>query len=217
MAEAEKSEKAEGTKGTEYIAGDFTVVNRDGIVAVVTLGSDLDFLAREDIAVYGTMVTENTGITHMLHNILLNPKIRYLIACGQETRGHYPGNALVHLFRDGCEVRKSKKFDEDMIYVKNTKAANPIIPVETSELECFLRRLREQVALIDLIGETSPERIREEIRNCNSNPPGKMEEPYAVKLRKAGESFVVLSDELAFHSRIIFSPDLGIFRRKEEK
>ena len=53
-----------------------------------------------EVAIVGTLHTENLGIERLVSNVLANPHIRFVIVCGPDSRqaiGHLPGQSLVAL------------------------------------------------------------------------------------------------------------------------
>jgi tetrahydromethanopterin S-methyltransferase subunit A len=76
-------------------------------VAVCTLSSHalLHQIARSplaaQVAMLGPLETENLGIERMLTTLLRSPRIRWLVVCGDESRGRYQGQALIALFEHG--------------------------------------------------------------------------------------------------------------------
>ncbi len=105
-------------------------------------------------ALAGTLQTENVGLEKVLCNLVSNPNIRYLITFGPESPGHRVGDAIAALFRNGVDDRKR---------IVGTEAPTPYlfnIPVE------FIDRVREQVTLVDLVNEGSPELLREAVCAC---------------------------------------------------
>jgi len=110
-------------------------------------------------ALAGTLQTENIGLEKVLCNLVSNPNIRYLITFGPESPGHRVGDAIAALFRNGVDERKR---------IIGTEAPTPYlfnIPVD------FIDRVREQVTVIDLVNEGSPELLREAVCACFQEEP----------------------------------------------
>ena len=110
-------------------------------------------------ALAGTLQTENIGLEKVICNLVSNPNIRYLITFGPESPGHRVGDAIAALFRNGVDERKR---------IVGSNAPTPYlfnIPME------FIDRVREQVNLIDLVNEGSPEVLREVICACFQEEP----------------------------------------------
>lgn len=105
-------------------------------------------------ALSGTLQTENIGIEKIICNIVANPNIRYLIVCGHEVEGHNTGTAIKALMENGIDERRT---------IIDSQAKTPYlfnIPLEA------ISRFREQLTLIDLIGETDPEVIMKGVWSC---------------------------------------------------
>ena len=109
-------------------------------------------------ALAGTLQTENVGIEKLVCNVVGNPNIRYLVLCGEEVNGHYSGDVLRALLRNGIDNKRT---------IIGTKAPTPYlfnIPLEAIE------RFRKQVTLIDLLGERNPETISKAVWSCYQEP-----------------------------------------------
>ncbi|MCL7415249.1 MAG: tetrahydromethanopterin S-methyltransferase subunit A [ANME-2 cluster archaeon] len=81
--------------------GDYTVVNPESRISVVTLASDMDPLP--DTCVMGSCKTENLGIEKIIANTISNSNIRYILVCGQESKGHLSGNTLLAIHANGVD------------------------------------------------------------------------------------------------------------------
>lgn len=110
-------------------------------------------------ALAGTLQTENIGIEKLISNVVGNPNIRYLVLCGAEVEGHKTGDALKALIKNGINDRRT------IIGTKAPTAYLFNLPLEA------IKRFREQVTLIDLLGETNPEVISKAIWSCYQEKP----------------------------------------------
>jgi tetrahydromethanopterin S-methyltransferase subunit A len=110
-------------------------------------------------ALAGTLQTENIGIEKIICNIVSNPNIRYLVVCGPESPGHLVGNALLALANNGLDDRKR---------IIGAEAPTPYLFNVQPE---FVQRFREQITLIDLINEGSPEVLRQVVCSCYQEKP----------------------------------------------
>lgn len=131
------------------IEGDYRVMDPSSAVAVAIVGRGRLDIPPGLCHMAGTFKTENLGIEKIIANILRRPQLRHLVVCGREEFGHFPGDALISLFRDGV--------DEDMRII-GTKAPIPFLcntPPEAVE------RIREQVQLHDLVHPKDAEEIIE--------------------------------------------------------
>jgi len=110
-------------------------------------------------ALSGTLQTENIGIEKIVCNIVANPNIRYLIVCCNEVEGHNTGTAIRALMENGIDERRT---------IIGSQAKTPYIfniPLEA------ISRFRDQLTLIDLIGETDPEVITKAVWSCYQENP----------------------------------------------
>jgi tetrahydromethanopterin S-methyltransferase subunit A len=75
--------------GWPPLPGDYTVLQYAAPVAVCTLG-DGDLAGRvaakagPEVAITGTLTTENLGIERLVRNTITNPRLRFVIVCGPE-------------------------------------------------------------------------------------------------------------------------------------
>lgn len=110
-------------------------------------------------ALSGTLQTENIGLEKMICNIVANPNIRYLVLAGPESPGHFTGEALIALFKNGIDQKKR---------IIGTKSPAPYlfnIPAEDVE------RFREQVTLVNLLNEGDSDVIRQAVWSCYQEKP----------------------------------------------
>ena len=131
------------------LTADVVFGNMASPAAVCTLASRrlLPALAgRDEIAIAGRCHTENIGVERMVQNLVANPRLRFLLLCGQET-SHAVGQTVLSLHRNGL--------DDDRRVVGST-APEPILPNLSAD---DLRAFQQHVRVVDLIGELDPERI----------------------------------------------------------
>jgi tetrahydromethanopterin S-methyltransferase subunit A len=115
-------------------------------------------------ALSGTLQTENVGFEKVICNIIANQNIRYLVVCGPESPGHLTGMSIAALCKNGVDQnRRIIGTDSPAPYLFN-------IPVE------WISRFREQIKVVDLVGEGSPEIIREAVWSCYQETPTKFKE-----------------------------------------
>lgn len=110
-------------------------------------------------ALSGTLQTENIGIEKIVCNVVGNPNIRYLVLCGEEVDGHNSGTAVKALLANGINENRT---------IVDSKAVTPYlfnIPLEAIE------RFREQVTLVDLVGEMDPAAIGKAVWSCYQEEP----------------------------------------------
>jgi tetrahydromethanopterin S-methyltransferase subunit A len=175
------------------IPGKYEIGNENSSIAIATLNSEFSF--GKDVAIWGKIMTENLGVTRVLSNLLSNPNIRYLIVCGKEVQGHFPGDALISFAEKGYEINSGS------IVIKNTIAADPRLPIENNSMEETYSRFKEQINLINLIGETDSKIISEKINSCLENRLEPMSLPYIINLKKSGEA-ITLEEDVAIHPKI---------------
>jgi len=115
------------------------------------------------------MHTENLGIERIITNTLVNPHIRFLLLCGEDTRqaiGHLPGQSFESLFRNGLDERGR------MI---GARGKRPVLKnVSREEVQAFI----QQVELVPMIGEENEDTITTRIRECAERNPGPYPHPF---------------------------------------
>lgn len=110
-------------------------------------------------ALSGTLQTENIGIDKIICNIVANPNIRYIVLCGNEVEGHLTGNAIIALFKNGVNEKRT---------IVGAKGAKPyLFNIPPASVE----RFREQVTLLNLLGVVDPGTIEKAIRSCSQEKP----------------------------------------------
>jgi len=169
------TEKVVERRGWPPLPGAYQALRYQAPVAVCTLTSE-DLAAsvvREagpEIALVGTMHTENLGIERLIQNVLGNPHLRFVILSGpdsQQAVGHYPGQSLAALAQHGVDDRKR---------ITGARGRRPIL--KNLSLEA-VAHFREVVEVIDLIGETDVLRVLKEVKGCAVRNPGPAK-PFAV-------------------------------------
>lgn len=158
--------------GWPPLPGDYRVLRFHASVAVCTLNSDelvgqLASMHPPELAIVGTLHTENLGIEHLIRNLLPNPNVRFLVVCGEDTRkavGHLPGQSLLSLMSHGID-------DQGRILQANGK--RPVLKnISREHIEAFRRRIE----VINLLGVTNLEQIGECIAELASRNPGPSDE-----------------------------------------
>ncbi len=162
------SEPVEERRGWPPLPGDYRVLRYQAPVAVCTL-TDEDLAnavvqeAASEIAVVGTMHTENLGIERLIQNVLANPHLRFVIVCGpdsQQAVGHYPGQSLAALAQHGIDESKR---------IISAQGRRPILKNLNPEA---VARFREVVEIIDLIGEMDAMLVLGAAERCAARNPG---------------------------------------------
>ncbi|MCL5103589.1 MAG: DUF4346 domain-containing protein [Armatimonadetes bacterium] len=183
------------------VAGDYMIGSANARVAVCTLSNaqlpaEIVDIAGGTVAIAGKCETENIGVEKIVLNIVSNPKIRWLILCGTDAEGHWPGSAILKLKEFGVDTGMK---------VLNTGARRPVLK-NLSLVE--VSRFREQIEVVSRIGSANPGEIAAlttELagRELPRLPDWKLESrqvphitarpPENLKLDKAG-FFVVIPD-----------------------
>jgi len=175
--EASAANAPEPRSGWPPLPGDHHVIRYHAPVAVCTLTDSALSQALADVrpaevALVGTLQTENLGIERVIANIVANPNIRFLILCGADSRqkvGHLPGQSLVSLCRNGT--------DENGRIIGAQGRRPHIRNVSREAVEHF----RRFVEVVDLIGSVEAEEIGQEARARAERDPGPAE-PFRTAL-----------------------------------
>ena len=168
MSDIRKSEPAAGYPPEEgcYLRG-----NDYSPVAVVVIlrrprdetPPDIEKLVRAGVesggALAGTLQTENVGLEKVICNIVANPNIRYLVVCGPESPGHLVGGAIAALSANGVDANKR---------IIGAEAPTPYLFNVPGE---FIDRFRDQITVIDLVNEGSPDVLRNAVAACYQEEP----------------------------------------------
>lgn len=110
-------------------------------------------------ALSGTLQTENVGLEKVICNVVANPNIRYLVVCGPESPGHFVGETILALMRNGVDERKR--------IVGSSGPTAYLFNIPGASIE----RFRCQITVIDLIDEGRPEVVREAVQACYQEEP----------------------------------------------
>lgn len=173
--------------------GEYVIGNPESCVAAVTL-SEYIRLPTEEIAIHGHMKTENLGIEKVLANVLSNPNIRFLIVCGKEVRGHRSGDTILAIHKNGIDGNNK---------AVGAKGAVPFIENLTKEA---VERFRQQVEIVDMIGECDPQKIIAKARECAAKNPGSFGEPFIAIKIEGQKKKADVSGMLALHSSLRVDP-----------
>ncbi len=173
---AHENEEAASRMNWPHIPGDFEIGDEKSPIAILIVGRGQVNVPKDGFAIKGTLKTENVGLEKVVANIISNPNIRFLIACGKEEFGHFPGSALIGLWKNGVD---------DRMRINCERAAIPYLCNLDREA---VERFRHQVELIDLIypknadeiiaydpiynfDQARTEGLLEAIRDCRANDP----------------------------------------------
>ena len=108
------------------------------------IGNDPEILDR--ISIVGRLLSENIGIDKIIKFTEKNKKIRSIVLCGKEVRGHLSGQALISLKKNG--VNKQNR-------IIGAKGPYPFLSCTLEEIENF-----RKIEIIDKIGETDLRKIK---------------------------------------------------------
>ena len=170
------SEKVQEREGWPPLPGSYKVLRYHAPVAICTLTDEelLSSLAQSmapEIALVGSLQTENLGIERLVQNVLANPNIRFLIICGADSKkavGHLPGRSLLALARRGI--------DESNRIIEAPGKRPMLHNISKEAVEHF----RKTVEVVDLIGNADSTSILEMASECAARNPGPGE-PFASK------------------------------------
>jgi tetrahydromethanopterin S-methyltransferase subunit A len=169
------TEKVEERRGWPPLPGAYQVLRYQAPVAVCCLTAE-DLAAAvvrkagPEIAIVGTLHTENLGIERLIQNVLGNPHLRFVIVCGpdsQQTVGHYPGHSLVALAQYGIDDRRR---------IIGARGRRPLLKNLSPEA---MAHFREVVEVIDLIGEVEACKVLSAAQRCAARNPGPAQ-PFAA-------------------------------------
>jgi len=154
--------------GWPPLPGAYTLLRYRAPVAVCTLTDEelpplIATSAGEEIALVGTLHTENLGIERLVRNVNANPHLRALIVCGKDSRaavGHLPGLSLLALAEGGIDKQGR---------IVGAPGARPYLKNISPE---SVARFRETVRVHDRIGATDLGAIFELARQCARESPG---------------------------------------------
>ena len=164
------TDAVEARHGWPPLPGAYTVLRYHARVAICTLNDEA--LAQTvaatklpELAIVGTLHTENLGIERLISNVVANPHIRVVVVCGSDshqTVGHLPGQSLVALAQNGVD---------DSQRIIGAKGKRPVLRnLSIAAIEHF----RTTIFNFDLIGATDLEAILATVRACATRDPGMM-------------------------------------------
>jgi tetrahydromethanopterin S-methyltransferase subunit A len=108
----------------------------------------------DKLVIAGRLLTENEGIDKIIEYCIQNPQIEYIILCGKDVKGHYPGDALISLIKNG--VNDSGK-------VIDTIAPNPYLVADKENIAKF----KNQISIVDLRKCLDISRISETVNSLS--------------------------------------------------
>lgn len=121
--------------------------NPESSVAVCTLSDIrlLGYLASapeilSQVHIVGRLLSENRGIDAMLRYLHENPRVRTLVVCGRDARGHRAGHSLFRLHGHGV--------DPDTSRISGSASPDPYLTATAGQIAHF----RRNVDLVDMTG-----------------------------------------------------------------
>lgn len=132
-------------------------IGKGKIIGICTLSS-LDLLKEikndheimDKISIVGRLLSENKGIDEIIKFSTNNKSFKYLLLCGEEVKGHLPGQTLIALKKNGIDQNKK---------VINSAAAYPFLASTKHEIKYF----RHHINIIDKIGLKDIDKIKDTI------------------------------------------------------
>ena len=169
------------------IKGDYRIGNKESRICIVTLASHFELPQEEmkKVALIGPCHTENLGIEKIIANTVSNPNIRFILVCGEESRGHRSGHTLAAIHANG--INESGK-------IIGSGGAIPFIENIPNDA---IDRFRAQVNIIEHIGETNIENILRIIEEHYKKGEAFPEPPMVIQTvkRKRKKEEMVMSGE----------------------
>ncbi len=156
------------------VKGDYQVGNGKSRICVVTLASHFELASEymKKVALIGPCHTENLGIEKIMANVVSNPNIRFILVCGEESRGHMSGNTLRAIHANGIDGNGR---------IIGSEGAIPFIE---NISEAVVKRFQAQVQLIDRTGETDKGKILQIIEEYHNKGNVFSEPPMVVQAGK---------------------------------
>ncbi len=152
------------------IRGDYRLDDPESRIAVVTLASHL---VATGAAIWGPCKTENLGVEKVVANLISNSNLRFLLVCGEESKGHLPGDSIIALHRNGIDGEGR---------IVGSGGAIPFIENLSAKA---IERFQRQVKVIDRIGLVDEEEIEKIVREYRDLSEPFSEPPMVVVKRRA--------------------------------
>ncbi|MEA3488498.1 MAG: tetrahydromethanopterin S-methyltransferase subunit F [Euryarchaeota archaeon] len=197
------ADKKEVPDGWPLVTGDYEVGDPQSCVAISSNGSYFHMEHLKGVAIQGPDKTENIGLEKIITNVISNPNIRFLIAGGAEVPGHISGGTLLALVKGGVDPSSHK--------VVGSTGAIPFIENLPDEA---VARFRDQIEVIDMIGEEDYGKINAKVQELIARDPGAYpEDAMVVKIGDEGEEAAKIEMPLAMPA----SPHMGTIDRAAEQ
>ncbi len=197
------ADKKEVPEGWPLVTGDYEVGDPQSCVAISSNGSYFHMEHLKGVAIQGPDKTENIGLEKIITNVISNPNIRFLIAGGAEVPGHISGGTLLAMVKSGIDPSSHK--------VVGSTGAIPFIENLPDEA---VARFRDQIEVIDMIGEEDYGKINAKVQELTARDPGAYpEDPIIVKIGGEGEEAAKIEMPLAMPA----SPHMATIDRATEQ
>jgi tetrahydromethanopterin S-methyltransferase subunit A len=165
------------------VEGRYAIGNKESPVAVCTLGTPVLDMPMDRIAIKGPCVIENIGIEKVVRNIISNPKLRFLVLCGKESKGHFTGQALKSLKENGIDGSKR---------IIGARGAMPFLRgLSREDVDVF----RERIEIVDLTGELNPDAIIKVVDECAAKEPGPFTEGAKAEKKEPAQKVLRIAAE----------------------
>lgn len=182
------------------LSGDYKIINKSARVSIVTLTSPIEDYFFDETFTVGSQKTENLGVERIITNVVENPQVRAIIICGRESFGHYAGQALLSLWKNGTDSGG-----------KIICARGPIPYIENLDTS-VIERFREQILYMeDMIGTTDQKAVHERLLEILTRDMPKFDKPALSVVgvgKKAAKKHIHLenSKKLTLASGILIDP-----------
>jgi tetrahydromethanopterin S-methyltransferase subunit A len=197
------ADKKEVPDGWPLVTGDYEVGDPQSCVAISSCGSYFHMEHLKGVAIQGPDKTENIGLEKMMTNMVSNPNIRFIILAGAEVPGHISGGSMKALIENGIDPSSHK--------IIGTPGAIPFIENVPADA---VARFRDQIEVIDMIGEEDYGKINAKVQELIAKDPGAYpEDPMIVKVGGEEAGAAVLEMPLAMPA----SPHMGTIDRATEQ
>jgi tetrahydromethanopterin S-methyltransferase subunit A len=170
------AEKKSPASGWPTVKGDFHSGDPNSCVTVVTMGSHLDEadICASGAALCGSCKTENLGLEKVIANVIANPNIRFVLACGTEVKGHLSGQSLEALHKGGVSGGKIVGAEGAIPFIENLDDA-------------AIKRFQEQIEYVNIMETEDLGKIKAKIAELTERDPGAFaEDPMVVEVKEAG-------------------------------
>jgi tetrahydromethanopterin S-methyltransferase subunit A len=180
------------------VKGDYTVGNPRSRIAVVTLASQIG--PSHEAALWGSSKTENLGVEKIIINVISNSNIRYILVCGEESRGHLAGHSLLAIHANGIDEKGR---------IIGSEGAIPFIENISREA---VKRFQQQVVLLDRIGLTDLNEIMKIVKKYKDRGNVYPDEPFVVTTQKKRRSTFAapLSGDMIISEEFVMDAAAGV-------